>query len=73
MSVDASSVLELMKVATSGLSAQKLNFEVIAHNLANINTVGFKRSRAAFQEVLDESIATGQAGSAASVTSSSAG
>ena len=73
MSVDTSSLLSLIKVATSGLSAQKLNFEVIAHNLANINTTGFKRNRAAFQEVLDESIAADQTASADLVTASPTG
>ncbi|PID72046.1 MAG: flagellar basal-body rod protein FlgG [Desulfobulbus propionicus] len=38
--------------ATTGMSAQTLNIDVIAHNLANVSTTGFKRSRADFQDLL---------------------
>src|SRR4051795_13347733 len=34
------------------MSAQQLNLEVIANNIANINTTGFKRSRAEFTDLL---------------------
>ena len=42
------------KLATIGvgMSAQALNVEVIAHNVANINTTSFKRSRAEFVDLL---------------------
>jgi flagellar basal-body rod protein FlgG len=36
----------------TGMEAQKLNIDVIANNLANVNTAGFKRSRADFQDLL---------------------
>ena len=38
--------------ATTGMSAQNLNMDVIANNLANVSTTGFKRSRADFQDLL---------------------
>lgn len=38
--------------AGSGLSAQQLNVDNIAHNLANANTVGFKMRRTQFQDLL---------------------
>jgi flagellar basal-body rod protein FlgG len=38
--------------ATSGMSAQNLNMDVIANNLANVSTGGFKKSRADFQDLL---------------------
>ncbi len=38
--------------ATTGMGAQNLNMDVIANNLANVSTVGFKRSRADFQDLL---------------------
>lgn len=38
--------------ATTGMSAQNLNLDVIANNLANVSTTGFKRSRADFQDLL---------------------
>lgn len=38
--------------AATGMSAQQLEQDVIANNLANMNTVGFKRSRANFQDLM---------------------
>src|SRR6266852_5324677 len=38
--------------AASGMTAQQLNVDVIAHNLANANTTGFKMRRAQFQDLL---------------------
>ena len=35
----------------SGMAAQQTNVDVIANNLANVNTVGFKRQRANFQDL----------------------
>jgi flagellar basal-body rod protein FlgB len=43
--------------ALNGLSARQ---KVIANNLANINTPGFKRSTVQFEKVLQESIANGK-------------
>jgi flagellar basal-body rod protein FlgG len=42
--------------AASGMLAQQLNVDVIANNLANVNTTGFKRSRVDFQDLLYQSI-----------------
>src|ERR1700732_1145139 len=38
--------------AASGMNAQQLNVDHIAHNLANSNTTGFKQSRTQFQDLL---------------------
>jgi flagellar basal-body rod protein FlgG len=38
------------------MQAQALNLDVIANNLANVNTAGFKKSRAEFQDLLYETI-----------------
>src|SRR6266851_5947466 len=38
--------------AASGMTAQQLNVDNIAHNLANANTTGFKMRRAEFQDLL---------------------
>ncbi len=35
----------------SGMIAQQTNVDVIANNIANVNTTGFKRQRASFQDV----------------------
>jgi len=38
------------------MAAQQLNVEVISNNIANMNTVGFKRQRAEFQDLLYQTI-----------------
>jgi len=38
--------------AATGMEAQQLNMDVIANNLANVNTTGFKKSRVDFQDLL---------------------
>jgi flagellar basal-body rod protein FlgG len=38
------------------MSAQKLNMDVIANNLANVNTAGFKKSRADFVDLLYQNL-----------------
>lgn len=38
--------------AASGMKAQQTNLDVIANNLANVNTTGFKKERAEFQDLL---------------------
>ena len=42
--------------AATGMQAQNLNIDVIANNLANVNTSGFKKSRADFQDLLYETM-----------------
>lgn len=37
---------------TTGMHGQQLNIDVIANNLANVSTTGFKKSRADFQDLL---------------------
>ena len=39
-------------VAKTGLNAQQTRMTVIANNLANVNTVGFKRDRPVFEDLL---------------------
>lgn len=41
-----------MWTAATGMNAQQLNIDTIAHNLANVNTNSFKRSRAEFADLL---------------------
>jgi flagellar basal-body rod protein FlgG len=44
--------MKALAIAATGMSAQQLNVEVIANNIANINTTGFKRARAEFTDLL---------------------
>ena len=39
-------------VAATGMKAQQTNMDVIANNLANVNTTGYKRGRADFEDLL---------------------
>src|SRR3954447_3507338 len=42
--------------AASGMTAQQLNVDNIAHNLANANTSGYKTRRAQFQDLLYQNL-----------------
>jgi flagellar basal-body rod protein FlgG len=44
--------MKALAIAATGMNAQQLNLEVIANNVANINTTGFKRARAEFADLL---------------------
>ena len=45
-----------MWVAKTGLDAQNTRMTVIANNLANVNTTGFKRQRAVFEDLLYQNL-----------------
>lgn len=45
-----------MWVAKTGLDAQQTRMRVISNNLANVNTTGFKRDRAVFQDLIYQNI-----------------
>jgi len=45
-------------IAATGMHAQQLKIDVIANNLSNVNTDGFKRSRAEFQDLVYQSLRT---------------
>ncbi|MBB5751023.1 flagellar basal-body rod protein FlgG [Prosthecomicrobium pneumaticum] len=44
--------MRALAIAATGMNAQQTNLEVIANNIANINTTGFKRARAEFADLL---------------------
>lgn len=43
-------------VAKTGLDAQQTRMTVVSNNLANVNTTGFKRGRAVFQDLLYQNV-----------------
>jgi flagellar basal-body rod protein FlgG len=45
-----------LRTAATGMLAQQTRTEVIANNLANVNTTGFKRSRAHFVDLLYQTV-----------------
>ena len=45
-------MIKAMRTAATGMMAQQMNVDVIANNLANVNTTGFKQSKVEFQDIL---------------------
>jgi flagellar hook-basal body protein len=50
--------LGALHVARTGLDAQNFRMQVIANNLANVNTTGFKRDRASFETLAYQAVTT---------------
>lgn len=49
-------MIRALWTAATGMHAQQLNIDVIANNMSNVNTTGFKRSRADFQDLLYQTL-----------------
>ncbi len=49
-------MIRALWTSATGMQAQALNLDVISNNLANVNTSGFKKSRAEFQDLLYETL-----------------
>jgi flagellar basal-body rod protein FlgG len=60
--------MRAMNIAATGMIAQQTNVEVIANNIANQSTTGFKRQRAEFQDLLYQTERRGGATSSDSGT-----
>ncbi|MGE4240210.1 flagellar hook-basal body protein [Ramlibacter sp.] len=45
-------MIDALHIAATGMQAQQLHVEVIANNLSNLGTVGFKKSRVAFVDLV---------------------
>jgi len=45
-------MLDAMNIAATGMRTQQLNVETIANNMANVNTIGFKKSRVNFVDLV---------------------
>ena len=48
--------MQALRTAATGMAAQQMNVEVISNNIANMNTVAFKRQRAEFQDLLYQTL-----------------
>ncbi|NMA98029.1 MAG: flagellar basal-body rod protein FlgG [Phyllobacteriaceae bacterium] len=48
--------MKALYIASTGMSAQERNVEVISNNIANMRTTGFKRQRAEFQDLLYQQV-----------------
>lgn len=49
-------MLRAMRSAASGMRAQQLYLDTVAHNLANVNTTGYKRNRVDFEDLLYQTL-----------------
>ena len=56
-------MIRALYTAASGMNAQQANMDNVAHNLANVNTTGFKKSRVEFEDLMYQETRT--AGTAA--------
>src|SRR6266536_6133206 len=65
-----------LHIAATGMAAQEAELDTISNNLANVNTVGYKKVRADFQDLLYQTLrapGTPVAGTATSPTGLSLG
>jgi flagellar basal-body rod protein FlgG len=51
-------MMRALNTAATGMAAQQTNVDVIANNLANVNTTGFRRSRAEFEDLIYQTLRT---------------
>jgi flagellar basal-body rod protein FlgG len=49
-------VIRALYTAATGMNAQQANIDNIAHNLANVNTAGFKKSRVEFEDLVYQQV-----------------
>ncbi len=49
-------MMRALWASASGMNSMQLNMDVISNNLANTNTIGFKRSRADFEDLLYQTV-----------------
>lgn len=49
-------MLRSLSTAATGMLAQQTNIDVISNNIANVNTSGFKKSRAEFQDLISQTL-----------------
>lgn len=49
-------MLRSLWIAKTGMESQQTNIDVISHNLANVSTNGFKRSRPVFEDLIYQTI-----------------
>lgn len=53
-------MIESLHIAATGMESQQTNLDVVANNLANINTTGFKKSRVNFEDLMYRELVANQ-------------
>jgi len=48
--------MQALRTAATGMAAQQMNVEVISNNIANMNTIAFKKQRAEFEDLLYQTL-----------------
>ncbi len=56
LSINAYGMIRALNTAASGMAAQESNVNTIANNIANTNTIGFKKSRTEFEDLLYQTV-----------------
>ena len=51
-------MIRALYTAASGMSAQQMNLDTIANNLANSSTTGFRQTRLQFQDMIYQNLIT---------------
>ncbi len=49
-------MIRALRTSATGMKAQEIRVDVIANNLANVNTSGFKKTQAQFQDLLYQTL-----------------
>jgi len=49
-------MLKALSSAATGMIAQQMNIDIIANNMANVNTTGYKKVRGEFQDLLSQTV-----------------
>lgn len=57
-------MIDSLHIGATGMQAQQMNIDVIANNLANVNTSGFKRNRVDFEDLVYRSMGVARAAGA---------
>lgn len=58
-------MFDALQIAATGMHAQQMNVDTVANNLANVNTVGFKKSRVGFADLISSGAVGSDPGAAA--------
>jgi flagellar basal-body rod protein FlgG len=66
-------MLDSLYIGATGMHAQQTSIDVIANNLANVNTAGFKRNRIDFEDLLYRNISAATPATQAATANGSAG
>jgi len=66
-------MIDSLYIGATGMHAQQTSIDVIANNLANVNTAGFKRNRVDFEDLMYRSMAPATANASANAGSAGLG